>query len=233
MEAQLDHLVIAAPDLASGVLWCERTLGVTPAPGGAHPLMGTHNRLVRLQGGRFDKAYLEIIAIDPAAKPERQAPRARWFDLDNPAFLAKLERDGAQLAHWVVRTENVADAVGAWQRLGIDRGRILAASRMSARGLLTWQITVRDDGQRLFDGCLPTLIEWGPVHPAPALAEQGVTLNDFSVSHPDAATITEALSVIGLAGVNTTLGPASLNAGLIRPDGALRTLVTPSVQALF
>lgn len=233
MNAQLDHLVVAAPDLASGVRWCERTLGLTPAPGGAHRLMGTHNRLVRLQGGHFDKAYLEIIAIDPSVRPERQAPLARWFDLDNPAFLEKLARHGAQLAHWVVRTDNVTAAVGAWQRLGIDRGRILAASRMSARGLLTWQITVRDDGQRLFDGCLPTLIQWGPVHPAPALPEQGLVLNDFSVSHPDAVTITAALSAIGLAGVTTTSGPASVNAGLIGPDGSPRRLATPSVQALF
>jgi uncharacterized membrane protein YphA (DoxX/SURF4 family) len=41
----LDHLVIMASTLAQGVAWCEATLGVTPGPGGEHPLMGTHNRL--------------------------------------------------------------------------------------------------------------------------------------------------------------------------------------------
>ena len=37
-------------------------------------------------------------------------------------------------------------------------------------------ITVRADGQRLFDGCLPTLIEWGDTHPAATMPESGVTL---------------------------------------------------------
>jgi hypothetical protein len=44
----LDHLVIMASTLAQGLAWCEATLGVTPGPGGEHPLMGTHNRLMRL-----------------------------------------------------------------------------------------------------------------------------------------------------------------------------------------
>jgi hypothetical protein len=32
MQAQLDHLVIAAASLAEGVAWCEATLGVVPGP---------------------------------------------------------------------------------------------------------------------------------------------------------------------------------------------------------
>ena len=43
----------------------------------------------------------------------------------------------------------------------IDRGHVLEASRDTPAGRLAWQITVRDDGQRLFYGALPTLIEWG------------------------------------------------------------------------
>ena len=30
----VDHLVVLAADLASGVAWCERTLGITPTAGG-------------------------------------------------------------------------------------------------------------------------------------------------------------------------------------------------------
>ena len=37
MTAQVDHLVIAASTLDEGVAWCERTLGMTPGPGGEHP----------------------------------------------------------------------------------------------------------------------------------------------------------------------------------------------------
>jgi len=61
----LDHLVIAAATLDEGVAGCEATLGVTPAPGGRHALIGTHNRLLALGGEGFARACLEIIAIEP------------------------------------------------------------------------------------------------------------------------------------------------------------------------
>ena len=63
----VDHLIVAAPSLDAGVAWCERTLGVTPGPGGQHPQMGTHNRLLKIASDAYPQAYLEIIAIDPAA----------------------------------------------------------------------------------------------------------------------------------------------------------------------
>ena len=45
---RLDHLVVLADTLSEGVSWCEATLGVTPGPGGEHPLFGTHNRLLSI-----------------------------------------------------------------------------------------------------------------------------------------------------------------------------------------
>jgi len=44
-----DHLVVAARTLDEGAAWCEATLGVVPAPGGKHPLMATHNRLLAIE----------------------------------------------------------------------------------------------------------------------------------------------------------------------------------------
>ena len=77
MRAQLDHLVIAAASLAEGVAWCEATLGLTPGPGGSHPLMGTHNRLLNIASAAFPQAYLEIIAIEPGKRPSRPCRRRR------------------------------------------------------------------------------------------------------------------------------------------------------------
>ena len=68
MKLAIDHLVIAAPDLESGANHVADLLGVAPQGGGAHPRMGTHNRVMGMFGGM----YLEVIAIDPAAPaPER------------------------------------------------------------------------------------------------------------------------------------------------------------------
>ncbi len=162
MSWELDHLIVAAATLAEGAAWCEATFGVAPGPGGKHPLMGTHNRLLALGGEAFPRSYLEIIAIDP----EAPAPsRRRWFDLDDAAMLRSLA-DGPRLIHWVARCTDVADECAALARAGIDRGEVLAAERDTPQGLLRWRIAVRPDGQRLFGGALPTLIEWGAVHPA-------------------------------------------------------------------
>ena len=221
--ATLDHLVVLAPSLASGVAWAEATLGVTPSPGGEHPLMGTHNRLLRLSNGEGqpDAAYLEIIAINPAATPTLQPPERRWFDMDDPALRERVAQQGPQLVHWVARVPALAAALQAWQQLGIDRGEARTASRPTPGGLLQWQISLRPDGQRLFDGCLPTLIEWGPHHPSTTMAESGLTLQSLKLQHPQAAQLQAACRAIGLHGVVITDGPARLSAQLATPRGPL------------
>jgi hypothetical protein len=219
MTCRIDHLVIIAPSLSEGVAWCEATLGVTPAPGGEHVLMGTHNCLMRIATVNYPRAYFEIIAINPA-RPEPQPARAgRWFDMDNPALQARVARDGPQLAHYVANVPGVAAACKALAALGLDRGPALQASRMTPRGLLEWQITVRDDGQRLFDGALPTLIEWGDVHPIAALPESGVTLQSLEVRHPRSAELAAAHEAIGLVDVGLAQGEANLIATLRTPRG--------------
>jgi catechol 2,3-dioxygenase-like lactoylglutathione lyase family enzyme len=214
--ARVDHLVVVAASLEEGVAWCERTLGLTPGPGGQHPLMGTHNRLFRIDSPEFPAAYFEIIAIDPqAAAPGRR----RWFDMDDEALRARVARDGPQLAHVVVRVADVAAATAAWRALGIERGEVLPASRPTPTGLLSWKIAVREDGQRLFDGTLPTLIEWGPVHPVAAMASSGARLAALTLRHPQAQRLQQALQAIGLAQVAVEPGDAALMARLHTPTG--------------
>jgi hypothetical protein len=225
--ATLDHLVVLAPSLASGVAWAEATLGVTPGPGGEHPLMGTHNRLLRLRTSSDQAtaqpgaAYLEIIAINPAASPALVAPARRWFDMDDLALRERVAQMGPQLVHWVARVPALAAALQAWQQLGIDRGEARAASRPTPGGLLQWQISLRPDGQRLFDGCLPTLIEWGPHHPTATMADSGLTLQSLTLQHPQATLLQAACQAIGLDEVLITDGPARLSAHLGTPRGLL------------
>ena len=223
MATSLDHLVILAATLPEGVAWCEATFGVALAPGGEHPLMGTHNRLLNISSPAHPRAYLEVIAINPGATPARAAGARRWFDMDNEALQAQLHQTGPQLAHWVAQVPDITRAVAALAAQGIDRGRVLAASRPTPHGLLSWQISVRDDGQRLFGGCLPTLIEWGTTHPCDHLPASGVQLQALQLQHPDATALRAACGAAGLAQVATiTDGPAPrLQALLATPRGPL------------
>ena len=220
MSAAIDHLVIAAATLAEGVAWCEATLGVTPGPGGEHALFGTHNRLLKLNAPDAPNAYLEIIAIHPNATPTRAPPLKRWFDLDQPALQHRLANEGPQPVHWVASVPDLAAALTAWRALGIHRGPALTASRPTPNGLLQWQIAVRDDGQRLLDGCLPTLIQWGAVHPAHSLPESGLSLRGLHLSHPQSDLLGAALQAIGLHGVALHHGSAHLVAELDTPLGS-------------
>jgi hypothetical protein len=219
MAARVDHLVVAAASLEEGVAWCEATLGVVPAAGGEHPLMGTHNRLLRIATVDYPRAYFEIIAVQPGRAAQR--PR-RWFDLDDETVRDTLVRSGPRLLHFVANVPNVAQAQAALRERDIDRGEALAASRMTTRGLLEWRITVRADGQRLFDGMLPTLIEWGEAHPAATLPESGVTLQSLSASHPQAPKLRAAYEAIGLQGVMAREGLANLCAVLDTPRGRVK-----------
>ncbi|WP_298209899.1 VOC family protein [Acidovorax sp.] len=195
----IDHLVVLASDLATGVAWCERTLGVTPTAGGEHPLMGTHNRIFNISSPAHPRAYLEIIAIKPGAACERPAGASRWFDMDDPTLQQQVTQHGPQLIHWVASVPDVTARHAALATLGIERGDILTASRPTPSGLLQWQITVREDGLRLMDGCLPTLIQWSAAHPCDNLPASGVQLQQITLQHPQAATLQTACEAVGVA----------------------------------
>jgi hypothetical protein len=224
---QLDHLVICASRLDEGVAWCEAQFGIVPGPGGSHTLMGTHNRLVKIASPSFPSAYLEIIAIDDKATSNRGPGARRWFDMDDPALRERIASDGPQLVHWVASVPDVSTASAAWRMLGIDRGPTLIASRQTPVGLLQWQITVREDGQRLLDGTLPTLIQWGSVHPTHTMPDSGVTLQAFQLQHPQASLLQAALQGVGLQRLEVRAGPPQIVAVLQTPKGRV-TLCSPA-----
>ena len=106
LHTTLDHLVITAPSVETGIHYVQQTLGVGMERGGRHPRMGTHNALLRLG----DDVYLEVIAVDPGAPPPE---RPRWFELDRPGR--------PRLAGWVARTDDIARVHG---RLGNALGTL-------------------------------------------------------------------------------------------------------------
>ena len=229
MPTQIDHLVVAATSLEQGVQWCEALFGITPALGGEHALFGTHNRLFKIATPKFSMAYFEIIAINPEAVRSKKTTTLhphRWFDLDNPELQKSISKE-PRLIHFVASSPDIRAARMALRMEGIDRGPAIHAERQTSKGLLHWQISVRADGQRLFDGALPTLIQWGKpdateplrLHPRNTLPRSGVTLQSIDITHPSAEKLQTAYASIGLNGISISEGPANIKATLKTPKG--------------
>ncbi|MFC2966679.1 VOC family protein [Acidimangrovimonas pyrenivorans] len=172
-----DHFAVAAETLAEGVEAVEAALGLPLGPGGQHPRMGTHNRLLGL-----GDLYLEVIAIDPDAPGPG---RPRWFDIDNFSGTPRL-------TNWICRCDDLSAALDA---APADSGTPIAFTR----GELRWEMAVPEDGKLPFDGCFPALIQWhgaarGAAHPAKRLEDVGCRLKRFEIAHPQAEALRAALA---------------------------------------
>ncbi len=190
---------------------------------------GTHNRLFKIASPKFPLAYFEIIAINPAAVIPKRSQVPRWFDMDDKA-LQKAVAQEPRLITFVASTDDIKAARHALRIQEIERGQIVHASRKSNKGTLNWQITVREDGDRLFNGCLPTLIQWGKpdateplrLHPRNSLPRSGVTLQSIAISHPSGPKLQAAYEAIGLQGISIETGPANITASLQTPKGLVQ-----------
>ena len=203
--ARLDHLVFAAPDLASASADVAERLGVAPTAGGRHVGRGTRNELLGLGHG----SYLEIIGPD-ADQPAPDA--ARPFGLDD------LTRP--RLVTWAARTTDLDGALAAARAAGHDPGEVRAMQRARPDGvLLSWRLTGPSA-----DGVLPFLIDWAETpHPADT-APTGVELLALRLTHPAPGLVRAVLDAWGLTDVAVTDGsPAAVRADVRGPAGA-RTL---------
>jgi hypothetical protein len=207
---QLDHITIAAENLADGVAYAESALGVKIPFGGAHPLMGTHNHLLRLG----DSLFLEIIAPDPAAGA---LTRRRWFGLDDPALRAEIAA-APRFVTWVVATDDIETAL---REVPHAAGPAVTVTR----GELTWLIGVPGDGSMPFSGAFPTIIQWprGP-HPASRMPDLGCGLVFCEIAHSQGAEIGRSLQpYLSDARVRfTTAAKPSMSVTIRTPQGERR-----------
>ena len=82
----IDHLVIGAAELDKATKQIQSFIKAEFLAGGKHPLMATHNRLIKLQ----KSIYMEIIAADPSASlPRSPKEKTAGFRLT----LAQRKRD--------------------------------------------------------------------------------------------------------------------------------------------
>ncbi|WP_166417615.1 VOC family protein [Cochlodiniinecator piscidefendens] len=198
----IDHIAIAATNLADGVAYVEDVLGVSMAAGGKHAAMGTHNRLLGLQNG----LYLEVIAVDPDALPPA---RSRWFDLDD--FTGP-----PRLANWIVVSSNIVSLTENFPEFG----RPVALQR----GTLSWSMAVPDNGKLPFGGLHPAALEWqSGGHPSQHLQPSGCGLEALVLSHPEIEKLRLMLPNELDPRVHFETGDAGIKAHMKTPNG-YRTL---------
>lgn len=198
----LDHLLVGAPDLASGVAWVAEHLGVVPAAGGRHPGLGTHNALT----GLGETRYLEVIARDPEGMG--LAPHFAWLaGCTTP-----------KLATWAARVEDLVPIAAAFESLGISHSGITAGSRRRLDGsLLEWWTLFPSERE---GGLVPFFIRWREPAQHPALSlDHTLDLESLSFVHPEPERLEKIFGAIGVeARVDEGESP-SLSATIRGPRG--------------
>lgn len=203
--AELDHLVLATPDLESTVEWVFQALGVRPVAGGQHLGVGTRNFLLGLGPGR----YLEIMGPDPD-QPEPLRPRPFGIDgIDRPT-----------LAGWVARSPALEESAARAARQGYDLGPIEEMSRTTPEGrVLRWRLTRRHPPGV---AVVPLLIDWGDTEHPSGTAPAGASLTGLRAVHPEPDQVRKVLAGLGLD-LEVSAGPEQrLIAELGGPRGSLQ-----------
>ncbi len=177
----LDHLLVGAPDLVSGVAWVADHLGVTPVAGGRHPRLGTHNALTGMGGAR----YLEVIASDPEGAG--LAPHFAW--------LAACPTP--RVATWAARVEDLVPVATALESLGVPHSGITAGSRRRLDGsLLEWWTLFPSETE---GGLVPFFIRWKEPSQHPALSlDHSLELDTLSFAHPEPERLRKIFAAIGM-----------------------------------
>jgi hypothetical protein len=144
---ELDHVLIAVPDLDEAARAVEEGHGLASVEGGRHAGWGTANRIVPL-----GEAYVELITVVDEAEASRSA-FGRWVAEGIRSW------PGRPLG-WVARTDRL-DAVA--ERLGLSAS---AGSRRGRDGrLLSWRLAGVEAAAA--DPSLPFFVEWGEGTPLP------------------------------------------------------------------
>ncbi|MEO5763592.1 MAG: VOC family protein [Vicinamibacteria bacterium] len=206
----LDHLLIGARTLESGIEWLEAKTGIRAVAGGSHPGLGTWNALASLGSGQ----YIEIISPDPTQPglPTFYVPRLR--DFVEP-----------RIATWAARGTSLNESFPGTLPEPLSCAPPRQGSRVGPDGVrLVWSLAFpkhREHGA--FGGALPFLIEWESANAHPSLTTPaGLSIHSLSLGHPEALVLGEALSALGIKDAIRSTEAPSIEVELNTPKGRAR-----------
>lgn len=204
-DESVDHIIIGAPKLETGIEFVADTFGVKPAVGGVHPGKGTHNALVGLAGAR----YLEVLAPVPGAEGT------------GPLYEAVCAVRKPSLIGWAMQENADIDglrpmAFGA----GLEPGDIVAGSRMTPDGCeLKWETM---GFGKTYDGTIPFAISWLTPDDHPSrTAPKGLRLVAFWFEHPKSIEVRDALAAINVNARVVQLEAPRLRVSIVGPKGEI------------
>lgn len=151
----IDHFMYAGPDLDALSRGFAALTGIASEPGGQHPQIGTHNRLIGSKG----PMYLELIAPDPSS-----AARS-----DLRAGIAQLPRPCLHRFIMDATGGDLDRIVRAYAKVGIT-APVQDMHRITPDGTtLRWRLLVPDDNR--YGLFAPFFIDWlNTPHPSTRLA---------------------------------------------------------------
>ena len=188
----IDHLILLASSLPTGMEVFARQTGITPKVGGQHPGRGTENALVSLG----PDLYIEILAPIAPAPPS----------------------EALHAVGWALHSNSLEELIARVRKAGFDPVGPTPGSRRTPDGqLLEWRTAgVQGKGLEL----APFVIEWGKATPHPAgTSPGGCTLAGVTLILPDTTRLGAFLSAAGVP-TPLTVGPApELRVALDCPKG--------------
>ena len=178
---QLDHFLLAVPDLAKGAVNFEKQTGIKPVFGGVHSDGSTANYLVRLD----TCLYLEIIGPNPDRKAE-SALSKMFSSFNSPTLVG-----------FAVSTTDLQAAADSVAQQDLTIGPFEKNGRITPAGdQLAWETIFLPGpfGQQL----LSFFTDWQESkHPTINLIG-GLQLENFSLAGPQASKITAAFKTLGV-----------------------------------
>lgn len=172
MPNQLDHIVVAHPDLDLAMEEFSDLTGCSPMYGGPHVSGGTHNALVSLG----ESVYIELISPDPAQMSNPDSATRSNLGHRLTSFQA------STLLAWAIRSDSLDQIAG--KHCGIETAKPFDMSRQQPNGeTLHWRLMnlIHHD----LKGFAPFYIDWLDCpHPATTNPVAGEFVS-LEITHTD------------------------------------------------